>query len=110
MEVHEPSSFTRTTSCPSQPRDKARTVSQDIMGTGGLTRNGRCYASGPSRVKKGEVGIEQSDVEVTILKKKGKKPLNEPISETEANEFLSIENTTLSSNYINYQLRFSCYH
>ena len=33
-------------------------------------------------------GIEQSDVEVTVLKKKGKESLNEQISEAEANEFL----------------------
>ena len=27
MELHEPSSFTRTTSCPSHPRDEVRTIS-----------------------------------------------------------------------------------
>ena len=43
---------------------------------------------GPSRVKEREEGTEQSDVEVTVLKKKGKKPLNESGTETEANEFL----------------------
>ena len=53
------------------------------MGIGGLT----CYAPGPSGVKGGEKGIKQSDVEVTVLKKKGKEPLNEPVSEMEANEF-----------------------
>ena len=58
------------------------------MGTGGLTRSGWCYALGLSRVKEGEEGTEQSDVEVTISKKKRKKPLNEPITKTEANEFL----------------------
>ena len=40
----------------------------DIVGTGGLTRSGRCYVSGPSRVKGGEECIEQNDVEVTVLK------------------------------------------
>ena len=58
------------------------------MGTRGLTRSGRCYAPGFSRVKRGEKGTEQSDVEVIVLKKKGKEPLNEPVSKTEANEFL----------------------
>ena len=58
------------------------------MGTRGLTYSGRCYASGLSGVKGGEEGTEQSDVEVTILKKKGKEVLNEPVSEAEANEFL----------------------
>ena len=58
------------------------------MGIGGLTRSGRCYAPGLAGVKREEEGIERSDVEVTILKKKEKKPLNEPVSEAEANEFL----------------------
>ena len=58
------------------------------MGTGGLTHSGRCYAPGPSGVKEGEKSAEQSDVEVIILKKKGKEPLNEPVSKAEANEFL----------------------
>ena len=60
------------------------------MGTGGLTRNGRCYVLSPSGVKRGEKGTEQSDVEVTILKKKGKDSLNVPISEAEVNEFLKL--------------------
>ena len=54
------------------------------MGTKGLTRSGRCYAPGPLRVKGGEEGTEQSDVEVTVLKKKGKELLNEPTFEAEA--------------------------
>ena len=60
----------------------------DIVGTGGLTRSGRCYTPGLSGVKGGEEGTEQSDIEITILKKKGKESLNEPVSEAEANEFL----------------------
>ena len=58
------------------------------MGTGGLTRSGRCYASSLSRVKEREEGTKQSDVEVTVSKKKGKEPLNETVTKTEANEFL----------------------
>ena len=58
------------------------------MGTGRLTRNGRCYAPGPSGVKEKEEGTEQSDVEVTISKKKEKELLNESFTESEANEFL----------------------
>ena len=57
------------------------------MGTRGLTRSGRCYALGPSRIKGGEKGTEQSDAEVTVLKKKGNELLNEPVSEEEAKEF-----------------------
>ena len=62
----------------------------DIIGTGGLTRSGRCYILGLSGVKQREKHIEQSGVEVTILKKKGKEPLNESVTETETetNEFL----------------------
>ena len=57
------------------------------MGIEGLTCSGRCYALGPSRVKRGEGGTEQRDVKVTVLKKKGKEPLNESVSKAEANEF-----------------------
>ena len=67
------------------------------MGIEGLTHSGRCYAPGPSGIKEREEGIEQSDVEVTILKKKGKKPLNEPVSKAEANEFFKfIKHSTYS--------------
>ena len=70
------------------PEIKQEPSVNDIVGTGGLTRSGRCYAPSPSGVKEGEEGTEQSDVEVTVSKKKRKEPLNEPITETEANEFL----------------------
>ena len=68
---------------------------------------------GLSRIKGGEEGIEQSDVEVTVLKKKGKGPLNEPITKTEANEFLNSLNTVStasSSSYISYLLRSLYWH
>ena len=58
------------------------------MGTGGLTRSGRCYALSLSGVKGGEEGTKQSDAKVIVLKKKGKKSLNESVSKVEANEFL----------------------
>ena len=58
------------------------------MDTGGLTRSGRWYAPGLSRVKEGVERTEQSDIEVIVLKKNGKESLNEPVSEAEANEFL----------------------
>ena len=70
------------------PEIKQEPSVNDIMGTGGLTHSGRSYAPSLSRVKGGKEGTEQSDVEVTILKKKVKKPLNELISKAEANEFL----------------------
>ena len=53
-----------------------------------MSCSGRCYALGPSRVKEWEEGTEQNGVEATVLKKKGKEPMNEPITKTEVNEFL----------------------
>ena len=47
----------------------------DIVGTGGLTRSGRCYVPGLAGVKGGEEGTERSDVEVTVLKKKRKRTI-----------------------------------
>ena len=64
------------------PTIKQKPSVNDIVGTGRLTRNGRCYAPGPSGVKEREEGIEQSDVEVTVSKKKRKEPLNESITKT----------------------------
>ena len=69
------------------PEKRQEPSVNDIVGLGGLTCSDRCYAPGLSGVKGGEEGTEQSDVEVTVLKKKGKEPLNEPISEAKANEF-----------------------
>ena len=66
---------------------KQEPLVNDIVGTGRLIHSGQCYAPSLSRVKEGKEGTERSDVEVTVLKKKGKKPLNEPISKIEANEF-----------------------
>ena len=47
----------------------------DIVGIGGLTRSGRCYAPGLVGVKGGEEGTERSDVEVIVLKKKRKRTI-----------------------------------
>ena len=57
------------------------------MGPGGLTRSGQCYAPDLSRVKEEEERTEQSGVEATILKNKGKEPLNKPVTKAEENEF-----------------------
>ena len=84
----------------------------DMVKTGGLTRSGRCYAPSLSRVKKREEGTEQSDVEVIVLKRKGKEPLNKSVSEAEANEFhkfIKHSEYKLLSSYISYQPRFPCY-
>ena len=70
------------------PKIKQEQSVNDIVDTGGLSHIDRCYAPGPLRVKERDEGIEQSDVEVTVSKKKGKEPLNEPVTKTEANKFL----------------------
>ena len=70
------------------PKIKQEPLVNDIVGTDGLTRSGRCYASSLSGVKERGERTEQSDVEVTVSTKKGKKSLNEPVTESEANEFL----------------------
>ena len=70
------------------PETKQEPSVNDIVGTGGLTRSGRCYAPGLAGVKRGEEGTERSNIEVTVLTKKEKEPLNKPVSEAEANEFL----------------------
>ena len=38
------------------PEIKQEPLVNDIVGTRGLTRSGRCYAPGPSRVKGGKEG------------------------------------------------------
>ena len=60
----------------------------DIVRIGGLTRSSWCYAPSLSGVKEGEECTEQSGVEATILKKNGKEPLKELVTEAEVNEFL----------------------
>ena len=45
------------------PETKQEPSVNDIVGTGGLTRSGRCYAPGLAGVKEGEE-TEQSDVEI----------------------------------------------
>ena len=54
------------------PETKQEPSVNDIVGTGRLIHSGQCYAPSLSRVKGGEEGTEQSDVEVIVLKKKGK--------------------------------------
>ena len=49
------------------PKKKQDSSINDIVGTSGLTRSGRCYTSSLSRVKEEGERIEQSDIEVTIF-------------------------------------------
>ena len=60
----------------------------DVTGTGGVTRSGRCYAPVTSRAKEGETSAENEGIKITALKRKDKEPINEPVTELEADEFL----------------------
>ena len=53
-----------------------------------MTRSDRCYAPITTEVKEGEGFIENEGVKIAASKKKDKKPINEPVIEMEANEFL----------------------
>ena len=90
------------------PEMKQEPLINDIVRTGGLTRSGRCYAPSLSRVKEREKGTKQCDVKVVVSKRKGKEQLNEPITKTEANEFLKFikhNEYSTSSSYISCLLR-----
>ena len=48
----------------------------------------RCYASVTTEVREGESSIENEGINVAASKRKDKEPINEPITELEADEFL----------------------
>ena len=60
----------------------------DVTGTGGMTRSGRCYAPGTSKAKEVETSPDNEGMKMAASKKKDKEPINEPVIEMEANEFL----------------------
>ena len=60
----------------------------DIVGTGGMTHNGRCYAPITSRAKEGKASTENEGMKIEASKKKDKEPINEPVTKMEADEFL----------------------
>ena len=60
----------------------------DVTGTGGMTRSGRCYAPGTSGTKEVETSPDNEEMKIAASKKKDKEPINEPITEMEADEFL----------------------
>ena len=53
-----------------------------------MTRSGRCYAPIISGAKEGETSIENEGMKIAASKKKDKEPINEPVTEMEADEFL----------------------
>ena len=60
----------------------------DIAGTGGMTRSGRCYAPMNPETREGESSAANERTKITVPKGKGKEPINEPVTEKEAEEFL----------------------
>ena len=58
----------------------------DIAGTGGMTCSGRCYA--PINPETGESSAANERTKVAAPKGKEKEPMNEPVTEKEAEEFL----------------------
>ena len=53
-----------------------------------MTRSGQCYAPITSGAKEGEGSIENKGIKIATSKRKDKEPINEPVTELEADEFL----------------------
>ena len=51
----------------------------DVTGTGGMTRSGRCYAPDTSGAKEVETSPDNEGMKIAASKKKDKEPINEPI-------------------------------
>ena len=49
-----------------------------------MTRSGRCYAPVTSGAKERETSTENMGMKIATSKKKDKKPINEPVTEIEA--------------------------
>ena len=60
----------------------------DIAGTGGMTRSGRCYAPINLETREGESSAANEGTKIAASKGKGKEPINEPVTEKKADEFL----------------------
>ena len=85
MELYESSGSARTAS---SHKIKQETSVNDIAGTRGMTRNGRCYAPINSGAKEGEKSIEKGGVKITVPREKDKEVINDLVTEAEVNEFL----------------------
>ena len=51
----------------------------DVTGTRGMTRSGRCYAPVTSGAKERETSTKNEKMKITASKKKDKEPINEPV-------------------------------
>ena len=81
MKLYESSGSTRIA------EQKPKKSVNGIVGTGGMTRSGRCYASFNSRVKKGEESVEEDGVKIIVPREKDKEVINEPVIEVKVNDF-----------------------
>ena len=59
-----------------------------IVGTGGMTRSGWCYAPINPQTRERESSAANERTKITAPKGKEKEPMNEPVTEKEAEEFL----------------------
>ena len=53
-----------------------------------MTRSGQCYAPINSEIREGESSAANEGPKITAPKRKDKEPINELVTEEEANEFL----------------------
>ena len=60
----------------------------NIMGTRGITRSGRCYAPINSRIKERDSSTKNGGIKIAVSNMKDKESINEPITEMEVDEFL----------------------
>ena len=60
----------------------------DIVGMGGMTRSGRYYAPINPETREWESSAANERTKIAALKGKDKEPINEPVTEKEADEFL----------------------
>ena len=67
---------------------KQETSVNDIARTEGMTHSGRCYAPINSGTREGKSSTKNGGIKITASKRKDKEPINEPVTEVEANEFL----------------------
>ena len=62
----------------------------DVAGMRGMTHSRRCYAPITLGAKKGEASIEDEGMKIAASKNKDKEPINESVTEMEADEFLKV--------------------
>ena len=61
----------------------------NIARMGSMTHSGQCYAPITSGAKEGEGFTKNKGIKIVASKRKDKEPINEPVTELEADEFLN---------------------